>query len=96
MEQRAERERCLGIVAAEDTVVCRLTASVEAMKQPARIRQSWLLQPTYVARVAVLNAILDRAGLEDFSENRSLSEIAQEMLFKAGWISDRLPRQCRR
>ena len=37
-----------------------------------------------------LNAILDRARLEDFSvtnENRSLPDVAQEMLVKAGWIS---------
>jgi hypothetical protein len=41
--------------------------------------------------VAKLNAILDRARLEDFTvtnENRLLTEVAQEMLITAGWISD--------
>ena len=44
----------------------------------------------YVARVAKLNVILDRTRLEDFtviSERRSLTEVAHEMLVKAGWIS---------
>lgn len=48
-------------------------------------------QQEYVARVAELNAILDRARLEDFAvanENRSLTDVAFEMLVKAGWISD--------
>jgi hypothetical protein len=38
-----------------------------------------------------LNAILDRARLEDFtvtSENRSVTEVAHEMLVKAEWISN--------
>jgi hypothetical protein len=38
-----------------------------------------------------LNAILDRARLEDFAvanENRSLTEVAIEMLGKAGWIAE--------
>jgi hypothetical protein len=42
-------------------------------------------------RVAELNAILDRAPLEDFTvrnQNRSLTAVALEMLSKAGWISN--------
>jgi hypothetical protein len=48
-------------------------------------------QRDYVARVAKLDVILDRARLEDFtvtSDNRPPTEIAQEMLVKAGWISN--------
>jgi hypothetical protein len=47
-------------------------------------------QLEYVARVEKLNVILDRARLEDFTiknENRSLTEVAQEMLAKAAWLS---------
>jgi hypothetical protein len=38
-----------------------------------------------------LNAILDRTPLEDFvvtNQNRSLANVALEMLSKAGWISN--------
>jgi len=38
-----------------------------------------------------LNVILDRARLEDFAvanENRSLTDVALEMLVKAGWIAE--------
>jgi hypothetical protein len=91
MENRAELERCRGIFSATNTIVCRLTASIETMQQRVRIRESGISQREYVARVAKLNVILDRARLEEFSvtsENRSLTEIAQEMLLKAGWISN--------
>jgi len=45
----------------------------------------------YVARVATLNTILDRAQLENFTitnENRQLTDVAHELLVKAGWISN--------
>ena len=91
MEDRAELELCRGIISATNTVVCRLTASIEAMQQRVNMRESGVSQGEYVARVAKLNVILDRARLEDFtvsSESRSLTEVAHEMLVKAGWISN--------
>ena len=91
MEDRAELDLCRGFVSAANTVVCRLTASIEAMEQRVKMRESGVSQREYVARVAKLNAILDRARLEDFtvvSENRSLTEVAHEMLVRAGWISN--------
>jgi hypothetical protein len=91
MEDRAELELCRGVVSATNTVVCRLTASIEAMQQRVRMRELGVSQREYVARVAKLKVILDRARLEDFtvtSESRSLTEVAHEMLVKAGWISN--------
>jgi len=90
MEDRAELELCRGVVSAKNTVVCRLTASIEVMRHRVRVRESGVSQREYAARVAKLNAILDRARLEDFTittENRSLTEVALEMLVKASWIS---------
>jgi hypothetical protein len=55
------------------------------------MRESGVLQEQFVARVDKLNSILDRAQLDDFavaSENRSVTQIAHEMLLKAGWISE--------
>ncbi len=53
------------------------------------MRESGIAQRVYVAHVAELDAILDRVALEDFivnTENRSVTEIAREILTKAGWI----------
>ena len=60
------------------------------MKQRVKARESGLLQEQYVDRVAKLNAILDDAKLEDLTvinENRSLTDVAHEVLVRAGWIS---------
>ena len=91
IEDRAELELCRSVVSAKHTVICRLTASVEAMQERVKIRESGVSQRKYVARAATLNVILDRARLEDFTitnENRSLPEVAHEMLVKALWISN--------
>jgi hypothetical protein len=90
LESRAELDLYRGIVLATDTVVCRLTADIGTMERRVRERESGVLQREYVARVAKLNAILDDARLEDFcisTENRSITEVAQEILVRAGWIS---------
>jgi len=91
MEDRAQLDLCCGMIRTTNTVVCRLTASIEAMQQRVKMRESGVSQREYVARVATLNVILDRARLEGFTvtnENRSLTEVALEMLVKAGWISN--------
>ena len=91
LENRAELDLCRGSVSAANTVVCRLTASIETMEQRVKMRESGVLQREYVARVAELNVILDRVRLENFSlssENRALTGVAHEMLVRAGWISD--------
>ncbi len=91
IEDSAQLKLCRDIIPAVNTVVCRLTASIEAMKRRAQIRELGILRRGYVARVAKLNVILDRARLEDFAvtnENRSLTDVALEMLVKAGWISN--------
>ncbi len=91
VENHAELELCRSAASAKGVVVCRLTASVCTMEQRIKERESGLSQREYVARVTKLNDILDRARLENFAisnEDRSLSEVAYEMLLKAGWISE--------
>ena len=91
IERHAELELVRSIVSATKTVVCRLTASMEVTQQRVRMREPGVLQAEYVARVAKLNTILDCARLEDFTvanENRSLSEVAHQVLFTAGWIRE--------
>ena len=95
VEDRAQLDLYRDMIRTTNTVVCRLTASIEAMQQRVKARDSGVSQQEYVARVATLNVILDRAQLEGFTvtnENRSLTDVALEMLVKAGWIStDQLP-----
>lgn len=91
IESRAELELCCGAVSPANTVVCRLTASIETTEQRVRVREKGISQREFVARVAKLHDILDRARLEDFTitnENRPLNEVAHEMLVKAGWIPE--------
>jgi hypothetical protein len=90
VEDHAELELCRTAVSAVNTAVCRLTASLDEMQQRVRKRESGVLQREYVNRVTILDAILDRARLEDFvviNENRPINDVAKEMLIKAGWIS---------
>jgi len=89
IEDGARLKLCRDVIPAANTVVCRLTASIEAMKRRVQMRDIGVLQREYVARVEELNVILDRAQLEDFAvvnENRSLADVALEMLVKAGWV----------
>lgn len=91
IEDVAHLKLCRDIIPAANMIVCRLTASIEAMKLRVETRDSGISQRECVARVAVLNAILDRARLENFAvanENRPLTEVALEMLTQAGWISN--------
>jgi len=90
METREELDLCHTTVSAARTTICRLTAGIATMQQRVRMRETGVLQAQFVERVAILDAILDRAQLEDFAvinENRSINDVAQEMLMKAGWIS---------
>jgi len=89
IEDRAELELCVGVVSVSNTVVCRLTASIEVMEQRVKLRESGVSSQGYVCRVAELDNILDRARLENFTitnENRLLTDVAHELLVKAGWI----------
>jgi hypothetical protein len=91
LEDRTQLELCREATSASSMVVCRLIASIETARQRVRMRELGVSQEEYSARVAELNAILDRAQLEDFSvtnENRSLTDVALEVLSKAGWISN--------
>ena len=91
IEDSAQLRLYRDIIPAANTLVCRLTASVETMKRRIKMRELGVSQQEYVDRVAKLNIILDLAHLEDFAvttENRSLTDIALEMLVQAGWISN--------
>jgi len=90
MEDRAQLELCRDLTSATDTIVCRLTASLDVMQERVKGRERGLLQRELCARVPELSAILDAVRLEDIvvaNENRSVTDVALEMLVKAGWLS---------
>lgn len=90
IEDRVQLNLIRSIVPAANTVVCRLTAGSEEVKRRVAMREQGMLQLELVARGEELNLILDRAALDDFTvvnENRSLTDVALEMLVEAGWIS---------
>jgi hypothetical protein len=91
IEDRATLESCRKAVSARNTVVCRLTAKIETMRQRVKMRELGILRKQFAARVAKLESILDRARLEDFTVTTdacSVTQSAREMLLKAGWISN--------
>jgi len=90
IENRATLECCRSAVSARSMLVCRLTAKIGTMRQRVTIRESGVLQKQFTTRVAKLDSILDRARVEDFTvttDDRSVTEVAQEVLLKAGWIT---------
>ena len=89
IEDHAELDLCRNAISGAEIVICRLTASLKTMQDRVRTREIGALQNTFIARVAELNSILDRAHLENFSisnENRPVSDVAHELLFRAAWI----------
>jgi hypothetical protein len=98
MEDRAELELCRRIVRARETVVCRLTASIEVLEQRVKTRELGLWQREYVGRVAKLNAVVEQARFEDFTvidENRSVTEVARECWSRlSGFQAEALPPFC--
>jgi hypothetical protein len=89
MEGGAQLKLCREMIPAVRTTVCRLTASLAAMERRVEMRDSGISQRELVARVAKLGEILDRSRIEDFAivnEDRPLTEVALEMLVRAGWI----------
>ena len=90
IESRDQLELCRKTVSATNVTVCRLTCDIETMRRRVEMREPGISQRECVARVADLNHILDRAGLEHFTvcnEGRPLTDVALEVLIQAGWIA---------
>jgi len=90
IENEAQLSVCREMIPAANIAVCRLVAGVETMKGRVQARETGVSQRDYVARVTKLNAILDNARLEDLSvnnEDRPSTDVALEMLVRAGWIA---------
>jgi adenylylsulfate kinase len=89
VENCGELNKIRAVLPDAATVICRLTASLQTMEERVSVREPGMLHDTFVARVAELDAILETARLEDFSlpnDDRRVSEVATELLTRAGWI----------
>jgi predicted kinase len=91
LEGPAELAQCRNATSAGETFICRLTANLATMEQRVAAREPGILQAEFVARVGKLNSILNLACLENFTienENRPVTEVAHEMLLRAGWLKE--------
>ena len=89
IENAPDLERIRLAVQADTVVVVRLTARLETMQARVRTRETGMLQSFFVARVAELEAILDRAHLERTTisnDGRPITQVARELLINAGWL----------
>jgi len=89
VDNKAVLNRVQETLPGAEVVVCRLRAPLETMQHRVRLREPGFLQQQFVARVAELETLLDRAGVEDFAidnAGRSVTEVAREMLKRAGWL----------
>ena len=90
VERRAELARYRAAVPGAAPVVCRLTAPLSLMHERLRVREPGMFLEQALARAAELDAILAKAGVEDFvvdnGPGRSVSDVAREVLSRAGWL----------
>jgi adenylylsulfate kinase-like enzyme len=89
VESRAEREWLRRAIDADTIIVCRLRATVATMQERVRLREPGMLQTQFVERVAALERSLDAAAVEDYTvenEGRSVTDVAREVLTRAGWL----------
>ena len=93
LETRGELDRIREAVPGAEVVVCRLTARLDTMQRRVAHREPGLLREKYIARVAVLEELIDAAAVEDFclitDGERTVTEVALEMLSRAQWLPRR-------
>lgn len=90
VENRSALDEYRQAVPGAEPVVCRLTASIEMMRERLRTRDSDMGQSWQIARSETLAAILEHAQAEDFivdnDRGRSITDVAREVLSRAGWL----------
>lgn len=89
VESRDDLAALRTAMADPEIVVCRLLAATETMERRIRVREPGMHQEAFVARSRSLDAILNAAGVEDFTmlnDGDDVSKIAVQVLRHAGWI----------
>jgi ABC-type lipoprotein export system ATPase subunit len=89
VDTAAKLERLEAALPGARIQVCRLRATLGTMQERIRTREPGMLQNQFVARAAELEASLDAGGVEHFTVNndrRPITEVACEVLTRAGWL----------
>ena len=89
IETAAELERLKEVMRASRIMTCRLSAPLAVMERRVATRERGIAAHRYVARVAELERLLDRAHLEDVSlanDGASVTDVARQLLSAAGWV----------
>lgn len=89
LDTAAKRAQLGRAIPGAELVVCRLRASVTTMQRRVRVREPGMLQERFVARVAELEASLDRGHADDFAvdnDDRTITDVARDVLVRAGWL----------
>jgi adenylylsulfate kinase len=89
VESRGDLERMRDALHAFEIIVCRLRAPLATMEERVRLREPGMYQQEFVGRVANLERRLDAAALEAFTlinDGRPVTDVARELLVRAGWI----------
>ena len=90
VDDRLDLQNYRDAVPGAEPVVCRLEASIETMHHRIRVREPGMMQAQIVARSAPLADLLRRTQAEDFTvdneEGRSVTDVAREVLTRAGWL----------
>jgi hypothetical protein len=90
VETAADFDRIRMATSAERVVVCRLRATPSVMEERVRARERGIFAERYIGRVQVLEKLLDRAALEDFTietTDVTVTDVARELLQRAGWTA---------
>jgi hypothetical protein len=90
IEDAAELRRIRAAVPSGDLQICRLVAPTAVMERRVAQRDTGIHRDRYVARVTVLESILNASALEHFrvtNDGRTVTDVAREVLGRAGWMS---------
>jgi predicted kinase len=94
IERREELDAVKDVMNAHAFVVCRLMAPVAIMEHRVRSREGGIFQDRYAKRVAILEGLIDSLRVEDFTVrnvDRSVTDVALDVLARAGWLSASAP-----
>jgi molybdopterin-guanine dinucleotide biosynthesis protein len=89
VEDLAELDAYRGAIPGADIVVCRVVASADVVALRLRQREVGSARDWHLRRAPELDAILDRAAVEDVAvanEDRPLRAVATEALAAVGWV----------
>ncbi len=90
VESRDELERYREAIPGADILVIRLQASLSTLAERVRLREAGAGLDRHLRRAAELAAIMEQNRVQDIlinTNNKSVSQIAQEILVRSKWVN---------